>query len=284
MENDDVKTAQYECPCCGGGEWRSATHLPSLLFDKSTDIIVCSACSCGATWPPPNLDDRYYQENQGYSDLFSQNEVLYSGFAKDLLKTLDGIIEVEGKALLDVGCGGGFLVQAATDANMIAEGLETNEDLVAWATQKGLSVSAGSVRQLREAGKRYDVIVLSAILEHLDDPRELLQSCRGILKIGGVVLVSQASFDGLLPQIFPWGWYGWQPKEHYWHFTPNSFARIAERSGYRTVKLERCSLHHQWFTKGGTKVIVGRNLATLIARLGDLINRGDSFTAVLMES
>lgn len=282
-KGDMQNSVKCECPCCGGNLWKSATHLPSFIFGESVDIIVCRACGCGATWQPPSLNAMYYQENQSYSNLFTQKEVLYSGFAKSLLKTLDGIIKLENKTLLDVGCGGGFLVQAAADARMVAEGLEANENMVNWARQKGLNVSLGSVRQLKEAGRRYDVVVLSAILEHLDDPHELLQSCREILNIGGVVLVSQASFDGLLPKIFPWGWYGWQPKEHYWHFTPSSFAKLAERAGYTTVKLERCSLYHQWFIKGGVKIIVGRNVATLIARLGSLINRGDSFNTVLKE-
>ena len=164
---------------------------------------------------------------------------------------------------------------------MIAEGIETNETMVAWANQRRLSVSSGNVRFLKAKGRRYDVVVLSAILEHLDNPYELLQSCRELLNSGGVVLVSQASFDGLLPKVFPWGWYGWQPKEHYWHFTPASFAKLAASSGYETVKLVRGSLYHSWFCKGGVKVVIGRNMATLLARLGNMLNQGDSFNAVL---
>lgn len=280
--NADIwEFGNYECPCCGNRGWKLTTYLPAFIFGARADIIVCRACGCGATWLPPSLNAGYYQANQGYSDLFTQKGALYVDFAKSLLKTLDGIIKPEDRNLLDVGCGGGFLVQAATDMGMVAEGLEANESMVAWAKQRGLDVSQGSVQQLKEAGKRYDVIVLSAILEHLDSPQELLQACRDILSDGGVVLVSQASFDGLLPKVFPWGWYGWQPKEHYWHFTPASFIKLGERSGYKAVKLVRGSLYHQWFGSGGIKVIVGRNVATLLAKFGNVLNRGDSFNVVL---
>lgn len=273
--------ANHECPCCGRGKWESAARLPAFIFGENIDIIACKACGCAATWPPPSLSTTYYQENQAYSNLFTHKEALYIGFAKSLLQTLRGIIEPERKTLLDVGCGGGFLVQAATDIGMVAEGIEANKTMVAWANQRKLNVSSGNVRLLKETGRRYDVVVLSAILEHIDDPHELLQSCREILNNSGVVLVSQASFDGLLPKVFPWGWYGWQPKEHYWHFTPTSFTKLAASSGYETVKLVRGSLYHPWYSKGGVKIVIGRNMATLLARLGNMLNQGDSFNAVL---
>jgi len=214
---------KHECPCCGAVNWKSGTHLPEFIFNANVDILYCQDCGCGATWPAPKLGYNYYLENQEYSDLFTQKETLYIEFAKKLLKTLDGIIELENKALLDVGCGGGFLVQSANDIGMIAEGLEANEAMVDWAKQRGLHVSQKSVQNLIDAGKKYDVVVLSAILEHLEDPQELLISCHNLLNNDGVLLVSQASFDGLLPKIFPWGWYGWQPQEHYWHFSPECF-------------------------------------------------------------
>lgn len=273
-----------ECPCCQGLEWKARTYLPAFIFGAATSIYGCRFCGCAVTWPPPSLDDNYYQENQRYTDSFTQKEALFRGFARKLLKTLDGIVKLEGKALLDVGCGGGFLVNIANDFGMVAEGIEANESMVAWANQRGLNVSGSDVQQLKDRGKKYDVIVLSAILEHLASPYELLRSCKNILNDGGVVLVSQASYDGLLPQVFPWGWYGWQPKEHYWHFSPLNFIKLAERAGYKSVKLVRDSLHHPWFIKGGVKVVVGRNTAAFIARLGNSIYRGDSFNIVLTAS
>lgn len=287
METRETKIHQFtecECPCCGGCEWEHANQLPAFIFGVSAEIIVCHSCGCGATWPSPSLRENYYQENQGYSELFTQNAALYNIFAKGLLKSLDGIIDPLGKTMLDIGCGGGFLVQAATDIGMIAEGVEANAEMVGWGKSRGLNVSQLSVEQLKVSGKRFDVIVLSAILEHLKNPHDLLLSCKDILRDGGVVLVSQASFDGLLPRLFAWGWYGWQPQEHFWHFTPKSFNKLAEKSGYRTQKLVRGSLYHQWFGKGGIKVLLGRNTATLLAKLGAMLNRGDSFNAVLKVS
>lgn len=274
---------QLRCVCCGNNQWAITCRLPGFLFGRPSQILKCQNCGCGATWPPPELSTDHYLENEFYSDLFTQNKERYSAFAKYLLGSIDGLVALEGKSLIDIGCGGGFLVRVAAEAGMIAEGIEANASMVSWARENGLNVSQGDVLQLQESGRHFDVVVLSAILEHLENPGDLLRQCKGILREGGMVVISQASFDGLLPRIFPWGWYGWQPKEHYWHFTPNCFSELAQRAGYRPIKVERGSLHHQWFFSGGLKVVIGRNIATLLAKVGGLIGRGDSFNMVLKE-
>lgn len=273
--------SQLQCACCGESQWKLTSRLPRFIFGRSADILRCEKCGCGATWPQPQLTAGHYQANEFYSELFSKNRELYETFAQGLLESIRGHAELAGKSLIDIGCGGGFLVRAAKEAGMNAEGIEANANMVAWAREHGLNVLQGDVRQLHEAGRRFDVVVLSAILEHLENPGDLLRQCREILHEDGIVIISQASFDGLLPRVFPWGWYGWQPQEHYWHFTPGCVSLLAQRIGYVPVRIERGSLHHQWFLSGGLKVIIGRNIATLIARVGESVGRGDSFNMVL---
>lgn len=269
------------CICCGGQEWKKVCHLPSIFFKVSADILRCKFCGCGVTWPIPFISSMHYEKNGQYVQLFAMKEKLYLSFAHQLLSALDGIVDPAGKTLLDVGCGGGFMVRAAKEKGFRAQGIEANEELVEWARTKGLDVVRGDVRQLREENKRYDVIVLSAILEHLEHPQLLLESCKEILSDNGLILVSQASYDGLLPVTFPWGWYGWQPKEHYWHFTPNAFEKFSASRGFVKVLNRRGSLYHTFFIRGGVQVLVGRNLATILARVGQMFKKGDSFDMVL---
>jgi predicted TPR repeat methyltransferase len=270
----------YHCPCCGRAEWRRVLRLPKLIFGTERAVLRCKHCGCGATWPTPTLHGDYYEENEDYAELFRQKEALYKLFAKQLIEQLPEELREKGVSLLDVGCGGGFLVQVASELGMCAEGIELNAQMVAWAKDRGLAVAQGKLEDLLAKKKRYNVVVASAILEHLADPCDLLGSCRELLEPGGVLLVSQANLDGLLPSVFPWGWYGWQPQEHYWHFTPRSIELLLRKVGFEIVGLRRGSLHHEWYTSGGVKNVVGRNMATAIARAGELVAMGDSFDVV----
>ncbi len=267
----------YICPCCGSSHWVKKISLPSYLFSRSADIIVCSVCALGATWPPPTSDYDYYQQNQQYVDSFSEKSALFYQFAEKMLDNLQGVVNMSGKRLLDIGCGLGFLVEAAARHGIISEGIEANSNLVSRSISRGLNVSCSTIENLKKDGRKYDFIVFSSVLEHLVHPDIIIQSCKDLLNEGGIIIASQAAYDGLLPNVFPWGWYGWQPKEHYWHFSLRSFFHLAEKSGLRVISYSKDSLYHPYFAHGGLKVLIGRNIAAVIARFGKIINKGDSF-------
>lgn len=272
------------CIYCGyKGAWQKARELPAFLFGRSFTVLRCPRCGIGRTWPVPKLEKTYYSENEDYGVLFKQKQDLYIRFAQKLLSALVDRMDIVGKRLLDIGCGGGFVVESAGKMGFIAEGIETNRGMVAWCQERGLNVREADVVQMEGlVADKYDVIVLSAVLEHLENPVFLLEQIKaGLLKADGLVLISQASYDGMLPVLFPWGWYGWQPQEHFWHFTPVSFRRLADKAGFEVVHLTRSTLYHPWVLKGSVREIAGRNLAAIIGRMGVLLGHGDNFRAVL---
>ena len=268
-----------ECICCSSQNWKIKTSLPKFLFGKKAVIEVCQQCGMGRTIPAPYLSPNHYQNNERYDELFVSNALQYRMFAKGLLSMLDGRME-KGR-LLDVGCGGGFLVAEALEQGFDAQGIEANEGMVKWAKEQGVPVSTCNLEDKKAKHEKYDVIVFSAVLEHLEHPREILHICTELLKENGVILISQASFDGLLPKVFPWGWYGWQPVEHYWHFTPESFEKLAESCNMEMVSCRRNSLYHKYYLSGGMKTIIARNLATFLAKLGEKKGMGDNFDCLI---
>ena len=282
-----AKVHVFTCIACGyQGKWRLWRRFPTFLFGVPFEVWRCPECGLGRTCPKPEVGVEHYEDNQRYNILFVEKRELYLKFAEALLKTLDDLIAPQGKKLLDIGCGGGFVVEYANQIGFQAEGVDANRQMVAFGRQQGLNVYQADVMEVSFGGAdRYDVIVLSAILEHLPDPAKLLNHIRAnLLKDDGFLLVSQASYDGLLPRLFPWGWYGWQPQEHFWHFTPASFGALSRRCGFVCRRLQRKSLYHPWFVTSRLRDLVGRNFAAILARIGYAIGRGDSFDCVLQKN
>lgn len=275
---------ENKCICCDYvGALPVKKTFPGFLFGQPFAVASCPQCGLGMTVPPPVITPEYYVENQRYDELFMQKAPLYRTFAANLLSVLEGIVNAKGARLLDIGCGGGFMVEEAGKKGFAAEGVDANAGIVAWCQQRGLKVFQANVLDMDLAiESKYDVVVLSAVLEHLQDPDILLTHVRQkLLKAGGLVLVSQASYDGLLPRVFSWGWYGWQPQEHFWHFTPEAMEKLANKTGYRVVTCKRNALHHPWFVQGNVKELLGRNLAAVLGRLGNIVGMGDSFDMLL---
>ena len=269
------------CQICGeSAGWRSVIHLPKFLFKHEAHILSCRDCTVGRTDPPPSTSIEYYEHNDRNDKLFTERANLYKSFSVDFLMKLDRKTP-NGIRLLDFGCGGGFMVEAAKEMGFDAYGIEANMAMVQWCQERGLDVQSKSIEALSGAGERYDIIIFSAVLEHIEDPLSILVQCKKLLLPDGIMAISQAAYDGLLPKVFPWGWYGWQPQEHFWHFNKRSLQRMTSRAGLEVQRSIRNNLHHPWFKKGSILELVGRNIAALIARVGLAINRGDNIIFIV---
>jgi SAM-dependent methyltransferase len=269
------------CLICGQSKgWSLAIRLPRFLFKQKASVFSCKSCGVGRTEPPPSTSFEYYEQNDRNDKLFTDRSNLYKAFSRNLLELLR-IENPHGLKLLDFGCGGGFVVEVAKELGFDAYGIEANMSMVSWCQERGLNVQSKSLESLIKEEKKFDIIIFSAVLEHIEDPIKILSQCKQIMLPNAIIVVSQAAYDGLLPKLFPWGWYGWQPQEHFWHFNKCSLDAMALRAGFRIQKVIRNSLYHPWFKKGSLLELVGRNFAALIARVGVVLRRGDNIIFII---
>lgn len=97
--------------------------------------------------------------------------------------------------ILDVGCGSGFAVTRFLDAfGDDVLGIDFYQPNIDYANSHfrndRLSFACLDATRLRDEGKRYDVIILTDVLEHLEEPENLLRLVYDLLAPGGRVVVS----------------------------------------------------------------------------------------------
>ena len=114
------------------------------------------------------------------------------------LDWIQGLISLEGKRVLDVGCGGGILADsmARRGADVLGIDLATKALKVAQlhaleAETQGVSYREISAEALAaEQPTSFDVVTCMEMLEHVPDPSLIVQACADLVKPGGYVFFS----------------------------------------------------------------------------------------------
>ncbi len=99
------------------------------------------------------------------------------------------------RSVLDVGCGGGYITQALSEAGFAATGVDHSMLAVRAAVAKALKGGGGrysvaDAHRLPYANETFDGVVLSEVLEHVKDPGVVLAEAARVLGPGGVMVVT----------------------------------------------------------------------------------------------
>lgn len=135
------------------------------------------------------LAARWWDENGDFKPLHEINP-LRLGFIRNH-------VDVAGKKILDVGCGGGILTEALARAGAEVTGIDAADAPLAVArlhqVESGLEISyrldTAEALAEREPG-RFDVVTCLEMLEHVPDPAAVVEACCRLTRPGGYVFFS----------------------------------------------------------------------------------------------
>jgi 2-polyprenyl-3-methyl-5-hydroxy-6-metoxy-1,4-benzoquinol methylase len=259
------------CAICGLDGWRPA------LAGRDFSIVQCRGCTVGLTRPPPVEADGHesFAEDEAYFRRFLEEQGEFRRrLAMPMLRVLERF-KPSGR-ILDVGCGLGFFLDCAAAKGYGCVGIDTSPAATELARRAfGLDVRTGSFgRTALGPDDVFDVITMNHVLEHVSEPVAFLGSAWRALRPGGIVISGSPNFAGLLPALLRERWYGLQPSQHVWQFTPASYARLFSAAGFAVEEVRVGSMHYA----------PGRryrgSLVWALARIANAVGRGDNLLLV----
>jgi methionine biosynthesis protein MetW len=138
-------------------------------------------------------------------------------------KVIGDLIE-PGAAVLDLGCGGGELLEyLVAKKDVKGSGVEINEEAIYLCVEKGLSVSQGDIDSgLKEyPDKLFDYVICNQVMSQIHNPADAIMEA---LRIGKKVIIGLANFCYINArvQLFFGGHVPVTPSLPYsWYDTPN---------------------------------------------------------------
>ena len=93
--------------------------------------------------------------------------------------------------LLELGCGDGkFLAFLADLKHVDAKGIDLSDVSIQRAQALGLKARLAAINDVFGSNERFDMIVMTHVLEHVESPLSVIESCKRLLHHGGEIMFS----------------------------------------------------------------------------------------------
>ena len=238
------------CPVCGGWECpllldgaeealTAAGIGPSRAKPSHGRILRCRACGFAFRQFRPAGEDlaRLYRE---------ADSAVYEREARNRTRTAERHARMVRRrhaapgAILDVGCASGQFLKAMADAGWETWGVEPSaaEFRLAQETLGTRAVLRNSTLQDAGFSRRFTVITLWDVLEHVTEPVSFLEQCAALLAPGGRLLFTVPDMDSWQARAMRERW----PlllAEHLNYFNPRSLRLCCRRAGLELTKTGR---------------------------------------------
>jgi SAM-dependent methyltransferase len=253
--------AAPNCPACG------STDKDQVFQEGAFTLWRCRACDLGWCDPLPDQSqleasytDAYQGASTGYFSKVKRKLQRSRGRVRDLARHLGPKALGSPVRFLDVGCNGGFMVQAAIEQGFDSYGLDADPVSIAYAkehfTQGRFTHSFLEDYRARaglEPDFTFDAIYCSEVIEHAPDPIRFIEALGDLAAPGaGLYLTTPDLGHFMVPRDLR-KWDAYCPPDHCIYFSRGSLSRLMARVGFVPIKF-------RWAFKPGIKVLARKNL------------------------
>jgi SAM-dependent methyltransferase len=247
IQDEGRANAKAKCLACGSTNvafWANARDVEYHSTGDAFTYVRCADCGALSIVDVPSdrlaeiYPDTYYSFSEGRMSLA---ERVKQWLDRRMFRRLFAGMKGESLSALDVGGGTGWLL---TQARAVEPRLkhtavvEIDAKAREGAEKHGHAFHLSRVEEFR-SDRKYDLILLLNLIEHVDDPVAVLASMKQLLAPGGKILAKTPNHDSLDARLFrnrSWG--GYHCPRHWVIFTPESFAGAIERAGLKVDKIE----------------------------------------------
>jgi SAM-dependent methyltransferase len=243
------KTTEGKCLLCGSDSHVSAVG-ENTVFGERYPACFCESCGLyflGVQPSDARLEEYYTREYYSKPEKSGITYLLRSRFSRMrawsqylfMIRTTEGEAPIQAKKVLEVGSSDGSLLAIFRRHGWKIRGLEYSDFSIRKAREvHHIELEKKSILELDPAEEKFDLIALSHVLEHMNEPIQALEHCKLLLKPGGCIFV-ELPLAPLDRECTTEELGLYLNTTHLYDFRPEALMSLAERAGFKTVSFER---------------------------------------------
>ncbi len=228
------------CPNCKSRE--------NTLKIKEEEFLIVRCKSCGLTFllnPPDEsviYEDYYqiefkgddYREDSPFAHLREIYEI--NEQRTEFIKKFASL--AEDFKILDIGCGSGLFLKSCKDVGIQGEGIDVSGNALKFARDEfGLNVYNKTTDDLINEKKKYDMITMWHVLEHIMEPTVELSKIKELLSPNGYLMIEVPNLNSIKFKLSGKKWKGGNhPLYHRSFFTSRTLGETLMKSGFTNFK------------------------------------------------
>jgi len=233
------------CNICNSAVYREVHRVLEY------QIVECMKCHFVFLDPVPDrtpveiYEEGYFRGGITVENTFNMERWDYfesENFQNSLIRCRARLDRVEAFArrgtILDIGCGIGLFLREAKSRGWAVHGIDISPFAVSYARQElGLeTVRKMDVENLDYDSGSMDAVTLYHVIEHVINPRSLLESICDILKKGGLLFVETPNISSRRARQAGLSWKYIKVPEHLNYFSAETLGRLLEETGFKVLR------------------------------------------------
>ena len=210
------------CYICG------STRTANLYPKKS--IVECQNCKFAYYKFLPSKEslDKIYAN-------YSRDSYITTSSHQKILKNMNEILtKGDFQSVLDIACGECYHLDALKELNpnldlYASEHISAKNNVIS----KGYKFLNGEFYPKTDL--KFDLIIFTEAIEHINDPLDFLLHANNLLKEGGMIYMTTPCFSSLERRIMNENWGMIDPPEHLSYFTKSSLDIAMQLTGFKKV-------------------------------------------------
>ncbi len=243
---------EIQCPLCGKDDYEivNEANLDSLeqsfdyLTESPTHYRIVRCKHCAMEYSNPILTEEAILELYRTSKVENCVKIEEASSIRANMKTyVDRLLRYSGKThgrLLDIGCGCGHLLEHAQERGFDIAGVDPGKNAVEHAREitGSTDVHEGAYALETFEEESFDLATCIHVINHVIDPKELIETAARHLKKGGYLLIATHNMNSWLAKLSGKSFIAYSI-QHIGYFTPELLSDMVRECGLTPVGVDR---------------------------------------------